>query len=444
MSLTNYLRAFYYLQAMNRRAFWDRGKLRRYQNKKLRKIVMYAYANSPFYRRKFKQTEIRPEEIRTIEDLNKLPIIRKDELIKNLDDVVSRTFNVTNLKVQRTSGSTGRPLYIYMTESENEFRKAKHLRAQIVCGQKPWHKWITITSPLHFAETTRLQRLLGLYAVTPISVFDDIATQISKIEKLKPEVLDGYSNSILLLAKEVHKRGLETIKPKFLVSGAELIDNSSREFIEDVFAAPLYDQYASVEFERMAWQCPEKTEYHIDSDSLVMQFIDENGDEVEPGEEGEIVCTSLFNYAMPFIRYALDDVGIPSETAECPCGRTFPLMKVMEGRKTSLLVFPSGRVLAPFAFMLAVWNFKYYGCIDLFRIIQKRKDLILFKLRLNESIVDESAIQKELQRHLKETLNIKEDETTFEVEFVDEMPPDKTGKFQIVDSEVNQEQIRDI
>ena len=442
--MTNYLRAFYYLQVMNKRAFWDRGKLRRYQNKKLRNIVMYAYANSPFYRRKFKQTEIRPEEIKTIEDLNKLPIIRKDELIKNLDDVVSRTFNVTNLKVQRTSGSTGRPLYIYMTESENEFRKAKHLRAQIACGQKPWHKWVTITSPLHFAETTRFQRLLGLYAVTPISVFDDIATQISKIEKLKPEVLDGYSNSIFLLAKEVHKRGLETIKPKFLVSGAELINTSSREFIEDVFAAPLYDQYASVEFERMAWQCPEKTEYHIDSDSLVMQFVDENGDEVEPGEEGEIVCTSLFNYAMPFIRYALDDVGIPSETAECPCGRTFPLMKVMEGRKTSILVFPSGRVLAPFAFMLAVWNFKYYGCIDLFRIIQKRKDLILFKLRLNESIVDESVIQKELQRHLRKTLNIKEDETTFEVEFVDEMPLDKTGKFQIVDSEVNQEQINDI
>jgi len=87
--------------------------------------------------------------------------------------------------------------------------------------------------------------------------------------------------------------------------------------------------------------------------------------------------------------------------------------------------------------MLAVWNFKYYGCIDLFRIIQKRKDLILFKLRLNESIVDESTIQKELQRHLRKTLNMKEDETTFEVEFVDEMPLDKTGKFQIVDSEVN-------
>ena len=442
--MTNYLRAFYYLHSMMKHAFWNHKKLREHQDKSLQKIVKYAYENSYFYHEKFRQAKIKPEDLKNIEHLNKLPIVRKEELLENLDSVISKAFNIDDLHVERTSGSTGRPLSVYLTGVETEFRKAKHLRAQIVCGQKPWHKWVTITSPLHFAETTRLQRLLGLYAVTPISVFDDIATQISKIEKLRPEVLDGYSNSILLLAKEVNKRGLETIKPKFLVSGAELINTSSREFIEDVFAAPLYDQYASVEFERMAWQCPEKTEYHIDSDSLVMQFIDENGDEVEPGEEGEIVCTSLFNYAMPFVRYALDDVGIPSETAECPCGRTFPLMKVMEGRKTSLLVFPSGRVLAPFAFMLAVWNFKYYGCVDLFRIIQKRKDLILFKLRLNESIVDESVIQKELQRHLRKTLNIKEDETTFEVEFVDEMPLDKTGKFQIVDSEVNQEQIRDI
>ena len=436
--MTNYLRAFYYLHGMRKRVFWNRNKLREYQDKKLRKIVKYAYENSSFYHEKFRQAEIKPEDIRTMEDLNKLPIVRKDELIKNLDDVVSKRFNIDDLRVQRTSGSTGRPLYVYLTGMENEFRKAKHLRAQIICGQKPWHKWVTITSPLHFAETTRLQRLLGFYSVTPVSVFEDIATQVSRIEKLKPDVLDGYSNSILLLAKEVHKRGLDTIKPKFLVTGAELIDTSSRKFIEDVFAAPLYDQYASVEFERMAWQCPERTEYHIDADSIVMQFVDENGEEVGPGEEGEIVCTSLFNYAMPFIRYALDDIGVPSETTECTCGRTFPLMKVIEGRKFSLLTFPRGRVFAPIAFMLAVWTFKYYNCIDLFRVIQRRKDLLFFKLKLKDHSVDERRIEKELYTHLRKVLGISEDEVTFEAEFVDDIPLDKSGKFRIVVSELNQ------
>lgn len=436
--MTNYLRAFYYLHGMMKRAFWNRNKLRKYQNRKLRKIVKHAYENSLFYHRKFRQVGIRPEEIRTIEDLNKLPIIRKEELKKNLSDAVSKNYDVADLNVLRTSGSTGRPLYVYMTGAENEFRKAKHLRAQIACGQKPWDKWVTITSPLHFAETTRLQRLLRFYSVTPISVFEDVATQISKIEKMKPDVLDGYSNSLLLLAKEERRRGLGTTKPKFLVSGAELMDAHSRDFIEEVFEAPLYDQYASVEFERIAWQCQERSEYHIDADSLVMQFVDGDDEEVAPGEEGEIVCTSLFNYAMPFLRYALDDVGVPSEDSDCPCGRTFPLMEVIEGRKNSLLILPEGRVLAPLAFILAIWIFKYYSCIDLFRIVQKKKDLLVFKLKIRDCDVDKRTIERELISHLRRTLEISESEVTFRAEFVDDISLDKTGKFKTVVSELTQ------
>lgn len=434
--MTNYVRAFYYLHGMMKRVFWNRDRLRKYQNQKLRHVVKYAYDNSLFYHRIFRQIGMGPEEIGTIEDLNKLPIVRKEELKRNLSEVVSKKVHVSNLKVLRTSGSTGRPLYVYMTESENEFRKAKHLRAQITCGQKPWDKWVTITSPLHFAETTRLQRLLRFYSITPISVFEDVGAQISKLERFKPDVLDGYSNSLLLLAKEVHRTRLDTIKPKFLVSGAELIDVPSRKFIEEVFDAPLYDQYASVEFERIAWQCPERKEYHIDADSMVMQFVDENGEEVAPGEEGEIICTSLFNYAMPFIRYGLDDVGVPSEELDCPCGRTFPLMKVIEGRKNSLLVLPEGQVLAPLAFVLAIWVFKYYGCIDLFRVIQKKKDLLVFKLKIKDCNVDKRTIETELVLHLRRTLEISEDEVAFEVEFVDDIPLDKNGKFKIVVSEL--------
>jgi phenylacetate-CoA ligase len=188
----------------------------------------------------------------------------------------------------------------------------------------------------------------------------------------------------------------------------------------------------------MAWQCKEKDEYHIDADSILMQFVDENGEEVALGEEGEVVCTSLFNYAMPFVRYALDDIGVRSDKTECECGRTFPLMKVMEGRKTSLLTLPGGRVLAPFAFMLAVWTFKHYGCIDLFRIVQKRGDLLVFRLKIKECDVDRSVIEKEILDHMRKVLNIAEDEMVFEVDFVDDIPLDKNGKFNIVVSELNQ------
>lgn len=383
------------------------------------------------------EARIDPGQIRTAADLNKVPVVNKQELKENIGDVIPLEYDRSRLLMQRTSGSTGQPLHVYLTGAENEYRKAKHLRAQMALGQKPWDKWAVVTSPLHFAETSILQRQLRLFGTFPISVFDDIETQISKLESIRPDVIDGYSNSILLLAKELKKRTLQVVKPKFLVSGAELIDLPSRRFVEDVFGVPFYDQYACVEVERMSWQCRQKDDYHIDADSIVLQFLDKNGDEVAAGEQGEVVCTSLFNHAMPIIRYALGDIGVPSEKTECECGRYFPMMKVIEGRKTSLLVFPSGRVFAPFAFMLAIWTFKGYDSIDMFRVIQRRKDLIVFRLKIKDSTVDHRLIEKELVAHVRNVLSITEDEVKFEVEFVEDIPLDKNGKFRIVISDIN-------
>ena len=101
---------------MMKRAYWDHDKLRDYQNEKLRRIVKYAFENSRFYHEKLKKASVKPEDVRAVEDLNKLPIVRKSELrTRASQDVVSSEFDLASLMVQRTSGSTGQPLYIYIT-----------------------------------------------------------------------------------------------------------------------------------------------------------------------------------------------------------------------------------------------------------------------------------------------------------------------------------------
>ena len=417
-----------------KRAYWPRDRLREYRNKELRRIVRYAYDHVSFYHNRFREDGIKPNEIRTLADLNKLPILRRDEIRKNLYRMISKEYNVAKLRMLRTSGSTGKPLYFYISEKEDEYRKAKHLRANISVGHRPRDKWVLITTPLHFGVATRLQRLLGIYVPTPVSVFNDVATQISIIEELKPDILGGYSSSLLLLAKEVEKRGIETLKPKFIIGGAELVENSSRQFIEKVFGAPFYDQYACDEMERIAWQCKENTEYHMDADSIIVQFVDDE-EEVSSGERGEVVCTSLFNYAMPFIRYAVGDVGIPSNE-ECTCGRTLPLMKVVEGRTDSFILFSDGRVLSPMALNAVGEMFKFHNKIDQYRIIQRKIDLIEFIIKLSSNDVDERTIEKELLKHLRRTLNINADKATFVVKFVENFPLDKTGKLRKVVSQL--------
>jgi hypothetical protein len=86
---------------------------------------------------------------------------------------------------------------------------------------------------------------------------------------------------------------------------------------------------------------------------------------------------------------------------------------------------------------LAVWTFKGYDSIDMFRIIQRRKDLIVFRLKIKDSAVDHGLTETELVTHVRNVLGITEDEIKFEVEFVEDIPLDKSGKFRIVISELN-------
>lgn len=436
MVIHNYARIAYYFGSSLHHTRWSRRQLEDFQNNKVRQIMSYAYEHVSFYHRKFDELGIKPADIRTVADLNKIPVTGRDELQKHSEELVSDDFDANKLITVSTSGSTGRPFFTRITDAEDDFRKVKLLRANIICGQKPRDKWVVVTAPQHMAHVPTLQRFFGVYCPVPVSVFDGSKAQLAKMEKLMPDVLDGYSSSLLLLAREADKKGRIEFAPRMIIGGAELIDASSRKYVEGVFNAPFYDEYACVELERLAWQCKEKKGYHIDADSVVMEFLDEDGKKVGPGETGEIVCTSLFNYAMPFIRYAVGDVGKVSKESECSCGISFPLMEVIEGRKDSLIVLPDGRVLSPLVFGWIMEFFKYYSHINQYRVVQKRIDLFRFIIKKKDSEVDEKHMEVELPQHFRRFLNLDVSEVDFEVVFVDEIPLDKSGKLRKVISEI--------
>jgi phenylacetate-CoA ligase len=433
--MSYYLDAAYSLYNLLRHTRWDRNRLAAYQKKSLRKVANYAFENVPFYHRRFRSIGIKPEDIKGPDDLNKLPVLSKEEIRNNLNDMISNEFDKKSLRVMSTSGSTGHPLKIYASRGEDAFRKAKHLRANIICGQRPRDRWVTITSPTHFADVGKIQRISGFFAPRFVSVFDDTTAQISALEKARPAILDGYSSSLLLAAREIERMGVQTIRPRMVFGGAELSDRSSRRFIEGVFNTPFYDQYATVEMERMAWQCVERSGYHIDADAMIIQFLDDAGDEVSPGESGRIVCTSLFSYAMPFVRYDVGDVGVPSEET-CSCGISFPLMKMLEGRRDSILVLPNNRFLSPRSFTIAMNTFELVEHVDRFRLSQKRKDFLEIQIQLKDNLVDEKTLETRLIAHLLRVLRLHAKDITIQVKFVESFASEKTGKFTIVTSDL--------
>lgn len=433
--MASLLRVLYFLGSAMRRPYWDSAKLRRFQEKRLRSVVDYAYRHVPFYHERLREVGVKPSDIRGLDDLEKLPIIRKSELKSvNARELVSMEYDIRRLKTVRTSGSTGQPFAIYLSKVEDDWRKAIYMRANISCGQKFRDRWVVITGPHHFSDTTGLQRRLGVFAQRCISVFSGVNEQVRLVSEWKPDVLDGYSGSLLLLAQEFQRRGLGDVRPKIVFGTAELIDDFGRKFIENVFGAPFYDQFGCAEVDRSAWQCPEKVGYHMDVDSVITEFVDLKGEVVSSGERGEVVYTSLFNYALPLIRYAVGDVGQPMDDV-CPCGRSLPLMKVVEGKKDSFIVLPPKRVVSPRAFVIAMRTFKYYSDVEQFRIVQKRLDCIEFLIKKRNGAEDE-VMRKELVEHFSRTFSVDESSMSFDVRFVDEIPLGNSGKLLSVFSEV--------
>jgi len=430
--MPNLLRISYNLAAALRRVHWKKEKLRNYQVKRLRSVIRNAYETVPFYHELFKRNGITPNDIKRIEDLEKIPVVKKEDLKnQNISRLVSARFNFNKLKKLRTSGSTGEPFEFYISGTEDDWRKAIYLRANISCGQRPRDRWVVLTAPHHFYDTTSIQKKVGIFSQTCISIFTKPEEQAELVRKAKPDILDGYSGSLFLLAKEVAETGSRMIRPKIIFGTADSVGSSSRRYIEEVFQAPFYDQLGCAEVDRTAWQCPKRAGYHIDTDSVIIQFVDKDGKEVSDGERGEIIYTSLFNYAQPFVRYSIGDVGVPL-SEDCSCNRRLPLMKIIEGRKDSFLVLPNGRLLSPMTFWTIMRYFEQANEIDRFRVIQKKLTSIEIYVKTKDTSVSNERLEKRLVQHIRKCLQVDKASLDIVVKFVKEIPMDKTGRLRSV------------
>ncbi len=166
--MPNFARISYNLLRALSRLKWDRSRLEEYQNKRLRRIVRYAYGNVPFYRRLFKSVGVSPYDVKSASDLNKLPVVRKSDMKKLANaDLISKEFSVNDLKVLETGGSTGEPFSVYISKKEDYWRKAIYLRANISCGQRPRDVWVAVLNAERTADTTFVQHSLGIFAQKP-------------------------------------------------------------------------------------------------------------------------------------------------------------------------------------------------------------------------------------------------------------------------------------
>jgi phenylacetate-CoA ligase len=373
-------RSLYYLHQLRRNLRLKPAALQEMQQKKLRAMIKHAYENVPFYHMKFNEAGIRPDDVKSIEDLAKVPVTTKTEIqASSLKDIVARNFDVNKCLKRTTSGSTGIPLTVFLDKQALEVEMALLGRTYFEDGLKLSDKTVRIADPENFPNRQHLYERFGILPTKYISIFDNTKKQASIIEKYRPDVLRGYASCAEVLADFCRENG-KNINMRLVFTGAELLDKNARQLISSVFRADLFDLYVSVEFGLMGWECHEHSGYHVNVESVLLEFA-KNGEIVSHDEEGGIICTGLVNKALPLIRYRIGDIGVLSDD-QCQCGIGLPLIKIIEGRVGDFLVTTSGKIVPPTIFF--PYPFEDVMWIKQFRITQESRYRIVFEIIVKE------------------------------------------------------------
>lgn len=414
-------REFFYSEISKRNLHLSPKMLSELQFKKAKALLKLAYEQVHFYHKKFNEAHVRPEDIRNLEDYTKIPTLTKTEIQSNLTNAFLVDGSSKNKLIWRsTSGSTGVPLKVALNQKTLELEGAIWHRALSENGLSVFDKRAIISDPRSFPKREHVMENLGLIKRRHLSIFDDAETQLRQLEIFRPDVIKAYPSSLTILA-DYNRHRTSLLKPRLVFTTSEILDKHSREHIISSFQTQVFDNYSCTEFALLAWECREHRGYHINADSVLMEFL-EDGHPVDYGEHGQIVCTGLINQTMPLIRYEIGDVGIPLKDT-CPCGRTLPLMQVVEGRADDFLVATDGRVISPTVFF--PYPFHDFEEIQQFRVIQQQKDQVLIQVIPRAGLQNRQQILQDAETNIKRLFG---DSMKVEFQILEKIERDSSGK----------------
>lgn len=409
------------------------------QNRKLRRLVNHAYTHVPYYRQLFDSVGITPKSISGIQDIAKIPTTSRNRLMElPREQILARNIKTGDCRITKTSGCTRSALRILHRRSDLSLMNLGWARAYFAHGIKPWHHIAEFAAPQNAQNHRSWYEYLGLMQRIKLASSDHPDKWISELAKWKTHALTGYSSTLMLLARTLHDQNITDISPRAVFSCSELLDKNNQKFLRSVFNCNVVDLYGSEEARCIAWECDKCSGYHINSDMLIVEFL-RDGKPVGNGEEGEIVITNLHSYAMPFIRYKQEDVGVPIEKKSA-CGRGLPLMSVIKGRLNDFIVLVDGQKISPQVFYYAIVPVKGVGQ---WRAVQEKIGELKIEIVPSSNFLNKKRlskrkgktkykIDKNLQQVFGERLKI-------DIEFVDSIAHSPGKKYRSIISLLNNE-----
>ena len=316
------------------------GEYENYINKKKTEIVKFHLENNSFYR------DLCTD--KNVENWNDLPVLTKADLQQPLSQRLSYGYTEKDVFVNKTSGSSGTPFIFAKDKFSHALTWAStiHLFGQhsVDFNQSYQARFYGIPKDFIGYHKERLKDVLSKRYRFPIFDLSDVELEkiLKKFRVEKFDYINGYTSSIALFAKFLQHKNLvlknicPTLKACFVTS--EMLFEDDKILMERQFGIPIINEYGASELGIIAFQNP-KGDWHINSETLFVEILDEMNQPVSSGTEGKVVVTSLYNKAHPFIRYEIGDMGILDEKST-PKNQ---ILKKLIGRTNDIAILPSGK-----------------------------------------------------------------------------------------------------
>lgn len=421
------------LDFLKKSQWWSLEEQKEYQNEQLQRIIQHAYQTVPYYQEVMKQRGLVPEDIQTVEDLPKLPVLEKKIVRERFNELQSKNWHTRRRVFGHTGGTTGTAMQLAYDVNSSPWQWAIWWRHHDRFGLTINDSFIGFAGrnvvPLSSFKMPIWRRNLPMHQ-TYLSVHhltkQNMPAVAEYLQKRKVNYYSGYPSALYLVAFYFLENGLKLPHPPCVVfTGAETVLSHQRRVIEQAFDTEVADQYGASEYCGNISEC-EKHTYHVDMEFGAIEFLPLEG--LAPNVR-RIVCTGFWNPVMPLIRYNIGDIATLSQE-RCPCGRAAPTVEKIDGRIESYIITPDGRQMGRLDFL-----FKDSARIEEAQLIQEQIDCLVVKVvrSLGYTDEDEKSFLKDMRHYLGEEIKI-------DIEYVSEIPRTSNGKFRQIVSKVFKDQ----
>ncbi|MCC6946507.1 MAG: phenylacetate--CoA ligase family protein [Bradyrhizobiaceae bacterium] len=278
-----------------------------------------------------------------------VPVLRRADAIDHLEGMKAKSVpdDSGDIRQGESSGSTGRPL--------------RHLRSSLAvvfgnCLLERIYELFDINLSGSLAHITLDKQRICAYPDggrfkrwnfhspdAALYVLDINASPVEKLDwlqRMRPDHVMTYPETLREVAEIVKGRG-EELRFQTFISTGEVLKPDTRDTISETFSCRVIDIYGAREIGPIAFQCPDADSYHVCAEALIFELLDDDDQPAAPGRYGRIVVTSLYNFAMPFIRYDIGDYAV-ARMEPCVCGRGLPALDQIAGRTRNMFVMPDG------------------------------------------------------------------------------------------------------